>query len=33
MTFTPDFANGTFALSTAVSEEDVVRIDYDISYI
>lgn len=33
MTYTTDFENGTFALSTAISEEDVVRIDYDISYI
>jgi hypothetical protein len=33
MTYTSDFENGLFSLSTAVSEDDVVRIDYDISYI
>jgi hypothetical protein len=33
MTYVEHADSGEFALSTAVSEEDVVRIDYDISYI
>lgn len=33
MSFSENSDAGNFSLSTAVSEEDVVRIDYDISYI
>lgn len=32
LTFIPDHDNGTFALSAAVSDEDVIRIDYDLLY-
>jgi len=32
MTYTEDAANGAFTLSVALSEEDVIRIDYDISF-
>lgn len=31
--FTPNPTEGTFALSSALSEEDVIRIDYDISFV
>ena len=30
MYFVPDHENGTFALSSAISEDDVIRVDYDI---
>jgi hypothetical protein len=30
MTYTEDSANGEFTLSTAISEDDVIRIDFDI---
>jgi len=30
MSVTPDHANGTFVLSTALSEDDIIRIDFDI---
>lgn len=33
MKFTPDFENGTFALSSAITEDDVIRIDFDISFV
>lgn len=33
MSFTPDHSNGTFELSSAISEEDIIRIDFDISFI
>jgi hypothetical protein len=33
LSFTPDAVDGTFALSTALSSEDIIRIDYDISFI
>jgi hypothetical protein len=32
MKFTPDAEDGTFALSEAISEDDVLRIDYDIAF-
>lgn len=32
MTYTPNAAAGTFAFSPAVSEEDLIRIDYDLLY-
>jgi len=32
-TFTPNESAGTFALSQAISDGDVVRVDYDIAYI
>jgi hypothetical protein len=28
--FTSDFANGTFALTTAITSSDVIRVDFDI---
>lgn len=31
--YTPDFESGTFALSAAITEDDVIRIDYDISFV
>lgn len=33
LSFTEDFSNGVFELSSALSEDDIVRIDYDISFI
>jgi hypothetical protein len=33
LSFTPDPASGTFALSSAISEADVIVIDYDISFV
>lgn len=30
MSFTPDYANGTFVLSRSITASDVIRIDYDI---
>jgi hypothetical protein len=33
LTYTEDSSNGIFQLSTALSEEDIIRIDYDISYV
>lgn len=33
LSFTPDHTAGTFALSAEISEDDIIRIDYDISYI
>jgi len=30
--FTPDPENGTFALSAAISEEDIIRVDYDTTF-
>lgn len=33
ITYNPDESNGTFTLSTAISSEDVIRIDYDTSYL
>ena len=31
MSFTPDSANGLFELSSAITEEDIIRIDFDIA--
>lgn len=31
--FTPDHSNGTFELSAAISEDDIIRIDFDISLV
>lgn len=31
--FTPNASSGTFALSSAISSEDVIRIDFDISFV
>lgn len=33
MSFTSDYENGTFELSSAITEEDVIRIDFDISLV
>lgn len=33
MTFTPNHLNGTFQLSNNISNEDIIRIDYDIKYL
>lgn len=33
ISYTEDAENGSFSLSTAINEEDVIRIDYDKSYI
>jgi hypothetical protein len=33
LTFTEDAANGTFEFSTAVAEDDVVRVDFDIAFV
>ena len=33
LSFTPDPLNGAFVLSTAISEEDIIVIDYDISFV
>jgi hypothetical protein len=33
VSFTSDFMNGSFALSSAISEDDIIRIDYDISFV
>jgi hypothetical protein len=33
MTYTPDHEAGTFAFSLALNEEDIIRIDYDISFV
>lgn len=33
LTFTPDHEAGTFELSAALSEDDVIRVDFDIAYI
>lgn len=33
LSFTPDCDAGTFALSTALSDEDIIRIDFDISLV
>jgi hypothetical protein len=33
LSFTPDEESGTFELSAAISSEDIIRIDYDISFI
>jgi len=32
LSVTPDHENGTFALSEAISEDDIIRIDFDISF-
>jgi len=31
--FTPDASAGTFSLSSAISDEDIIRIDFDISFV
>lgn len=33
LSFTPDYEEGTFVLSTAITEDDVIRIDFDISQV
>jgi len=33
LTYTPNHEEGTFLLSASLSEEDVIRIDYDIQYV
>ena len=33
LSFTPDFGAGTFSLSTALSDEDIIRIDFDIALV
>ena len=33
LSFTADFDNGSFALSSAISEDDIIKIDYDISFV
>lgn len=33
LSFTPDYENGTFALSAAITEDDVIRVDFDISFV
>ena len=33
LSFTPNYANGTFALSSAITTDDIIRIDFDISYL
>lgn len=33
LSFVPDYEGGTFALSTAISAEDTIRIDFDISLV
>lgn len=33
LSFTSDFDNGSFALSSAISEDDIIKIDYDISFV
>lgn len=33
LSFTSDATNGTFALSTAISDDDIIKIDFDISFV
>lgn len=33
MRFTPDHLNGTFELSSAITEDDVIRIDFDTAFV
>ncbi len=33
VSFIPDSANGSFVLSSAISEDDIIKIDYDISFV
>ena len=33
LSFTPDPINGAFALSSAISEDDIIKIDYDILFV
>lgn len=33
LTYAPNHVEGTFLLSSALSEEDIIRIDYDIKYV
>lgn len=33
LSFTPDPDNGAFALSSAISEDDIIKIDYDILFV
>lgn len=32
LSYTPDYQNGLFVLSAAISDEDVIRVDFDISF-
>lgn len=33
ISFTSDATNGTFALSVAISDEDIIKVDFDISFV
>ena len=33
LSFTPDHAAGTFELSSAISDDDIIKIDFDISFV
>lgn len=33
LSFTPDSVDGTFSMSSALSEDDIIKIDYDISFV
>jgi hypothetical protein len=33
LSFTPDAINGSFVLSSAISEDDIIKVDYDLSFV